>query len=77
MVILVSSSPPLEPVRVPWSRPLRVQVCCDMSLSAMSLVAEGLGDPSLAAYTERDTWEKREEITARIAERMIERTKNA
>lgn len=44
-----------------------------LSLSAMSLVAEGLGDPRLAEYTERDTWEKREEITARIAERMIER----
>ena len=45
-----------------------------LSLSALSLVAEGIGEPRLAGYDERETWTKREEITQLIADRLAERT---
>ena len=45
-----------------------------LSISPLPLIAEAIGEPKLATYTEKDTWKKQDEISALIADRLVTRT---
>ena len=41
-----------------------------MSLIPLTTLAEAIGEPRLAAFTEKDTWSRQDEITELIAQRL-------
>ncbi|MCL4765241.1 MAG: CoA transferase [Hyphomicrobiaceae bacterium] len=45
-----------------------------LSISPLALVAEAIGEPKLATYTEKDTWTKQDEISGLVAGRLAART---
>jgi len=45
-----------------------------LSISPLPLIAEAIGEPKLTAYSEKDTWQKQDEISALIAERLVSKT---
>lgn len=45
-----------------------------LSISPLSLIGEVIGEPMLAAYSEKDTWKKQDEISALIADRLVTKT---
>ncbi len=45
-----------------------------ISLSPLSVLAEAVGEPRLAAYTDKDTWTKQDEIGDLIAQRLATAT---
>jgi len=45
-----------------------------LSISPLPLIAEAIGEPKLATYTEKDTWKKQDEISGLIAARLVTKT---
>lgn len=45
-----------------------------LSISPLALIGEAIGEPKLASYSERETWEKQDEISTLIAERLATKT---